>query len=868
MSSKQDKAKPPRLGRWLLESFCSYDFLSTALWDLEELFHENVKDKGIHRAKLLYLGEAFSIVTHLFFKGKSQYSTNKTAMFKHNILISIRSFKRFKSTFFINLIGLAGGLASILLIFLWVAQELSMDKFHSNNERLYQIMQNAESPSGIMTFPWTPLKVGETLRDRFPEIEKASTIYLPDEDRGASFLNHTADYFSMREIWVDEHFLEIMNFPIILGNTTSLFDQLDGVMISQSLVEKLFDTDDSALGKTVHLQNSQFDKDFVVVGIFEDVPTNSTLQFQAIFNLETYTNKRNKSFSEWISNNTVSYALLKPEADLEEFNKKVYGLTEEHAPNANSKLFAQRFDQKYLYGIYENGSPVGGRIAFVRLFSIVAIVILIIGCINFMNLSTAKANTRLKELGVKKALGAHRRSLVQQYFTEAFLLTFFATVLGLFLALLILPFFNSVIGQTLEFNLNSTIVLGLLAIILVTSLLAGSYPAFYLSRLKTIASLKGNAVGSFTDTLARKGLVIFQFSISIVLIVSVLIISNQLDYIQTKPLGYNRFNVISFKTNSFDKSSFNSLLNDIDRIPSVLVSTGADHDLNGNSGGTSGVVWPGQEERITFLNLEVGMGFIDAMEIEIVDGRGYDPQLATDYDKIIFNQAAIAHMGLDNPIGQTVRVWGRDRQIIGVVKDFNLESLYEEIKPTMIQVFDESFSNVLVKLQAGSEIKTINQIGQVYDKHSKGVPFEFTFLDSGYQAMYESEKQVATLAQSFAFVAILISCLGLFGLTAFTTERRIKEIGVRKVLGASVWRIVSLLTMDFSKMIIAALVIGLPVSYFIAQHWISNFAFAIELKMMYFILAGLTLLGIAWFTVSFQTFKAARTNPVDSLRSE
>ncbi len=868
MKRSQKDIMPPRLATWLLESFCSYDFLSTAKWDLEELYLENLESKGKTRASLVYYQEVFGIIIHLFFKGKSQYSINTTAMLKHNILISLRSFKRFKSTFIINLVGLASGLACALLIFLWVAEEVSMDTFHENDERLYQIMQNAETATGVMTFPWTPLLVGPTLIERFPEVENATTMYVPDVDEGDSYLGYESNFFISKELWVDKNFFELLNFPILLGNPHQLFDQLNSVMISEGMALKLFGSIENAMGKTVKLQNYDFNKEFVVSGIFKDVPSNSSLQFEALYNLQAYVNAQGEYFPNWTSNNTITYALLNQDADLEAFNKNIHGLTEEYAPNAMSKLFAQPFTERYLHGIYSEGKPVGGRIAYVRLFSAVAIVILIIACINFMNLSTAKANTRLKELGVKKALGAQRKTLIAQYITEALLLTTFASLLGLLLALTCLPLFNNIIGKNLSFELNLNMIFGFVSLILITSFLAGSYPSLYLSRLKTIASLKGKIIGSFGDIWARKGLVIFQFSISIILIVSVFIVSNQIEYIQTKNLGYNRDNVMSFQTNTLGDNEFDNLINELERLPGVMQVGPADHDLTGNRGRTSGVNWPGRQDRIAFLNLEVGLGFIETMGIEILEGRSFSRELKTDIGKVIFNETAIKQMGLKDPIGKTVQVWGNERQIIGIVKDFHIDSFYEQINPTMINVYDGMMSKIFVKVKSGTELQTINQIEEAYEEISEGAPFNFSFVDSDYQAIYEAEKQVASLSKSFAFIAILISCLGLFGLTAFNAERRIKEIGIRKVLGAGIGNIVFLLSSDFSKMILMALVIGLPSSYFIAQEWISSFAFAINLSPVYFILAGMSLLVIAWLTVSFQTIKVANQNPVDSLRME
>ena len=870
MNSKHKKTSPPRLGRWLLESFCSYDFLSTALWDLEELFDENVKSKGAHKARLLYLREAFSIVIYLFFKGKSQYSTNKTAMFKHNILIAFRSFKRFKSTFIINLIGLASGLACTLLIYLWVADELSMDMFHENSSQIYQVLQNAETTNGIMTFEYTPALLAKTLQERYPEVV-ASTSVLPSEpSQSTSFAIANNNYFDIREQFIDDEFFEVFTYSMTTGNSQTIFDQPDNILISKHLAARLFNEPNKAVGQSIRIQTPVIDADFLIGGVFEDVPVNSTLQFDVLFNIQKYIEYGPKNYLNWNNNNPNTYSLVKKGTDIAAFNDKIYALVETFDPKASAKLFAQKFHKRHLNGLYEEGKVAGGRIAYVRLFSLVAMVILVIACINFMNLSTAKANTRLKELGVKKALGAHRKTLVQQYYTEALLMTFLASVVALIVALGILPYFNQLTGKQLSFELNQTILLGFLSIIGATTLLSGSYPALYLSRLKTLASLRGQLQGGFGDLWARKGLVIFQFGVSIILIVSVLVVSNQISFIQSKNLGYNRDNVVFIANSGVSTNEYNAFQQSIKSIPGVLQSSSAAHNLTGDYGRTSGMSWPGRtpDQRLTFLNLETSIGFIETMGVEVIEGRSVEEGRPNEFNKILLNETAVKQMKLENPVGQTVKLWGRDKVIIGIVKDFHVETLYEAIDPTIIHPVDEHLNQTFIKIKAGTELQTITQLEKVFEEFSNGQPFELGFVDESYRAMYKSERQVASLSKSFAIVAIIISCLGLLGLTSFTAQMRAKEIGIRKVLGAEVWRIVYLLSGDFSKMVLAAIVISLPISYFIVKAWIQNFAFSVELSPLYFVLAAVIIFSIAWLTVGLQTLKAASVNPVDSLKNE
>lgn len=791
-------------------------------------------------------------------------------MLKHNLLISFRSFKRFKSTFLINLIGLASGLACTLLIYLWVADELSMDRFHENSSQIYQVLQNAETTNGIMTFEWTPALLAKTLQERYPEVV-ASTSVLPSEpSEGTSFAISNNNYFDIREQFIDDEFFEVFTYPMTTGNSQTIFDQPDNILISKDLATRLFKNPNKAIGQSIRVQTPVINADFLIGGVFEDVPVNSTLQFDMLFNIQKYMEFGPKNYLNWNNNNPETFSLVKKGTDLATFNDKIYSLVETFDPKAGAKLFAHKFYERHLHGLYEEGKVVGGRIAYVRLFSLVAMVILVIACINFMNLSTAKANTRLKELGVKKALGAHRKTLIQQYYTEALLMTLLASVVALIIALGVLPYFNELTGKQLRFELNQTILLGILSIIGVTTLLSGSYPAIYLSRLKTLASLRGKLQGGFGDLWARKGLVIFQFGVSIILIVSVLVVSNQISFIQSKNLGYNRDNVVFITNSGVSTNEYNAFQQSIKAIPGVLQSSGAAHNLTGDYGRTSGVSWPGRtpDQRLSFLNLETSIGFIETMGIEVIEGRTVEEGRPNEFNKILLNETAIKQMKLEDPVGQTIKLWGRDKVIVGIVKDFHVETLYEAISPTIIHPVDEHMNQTFIKVQAGTELQTITQLENVFEEFSNGQPFELGFVDESYQVMYKSEKQVASLSKSFAIVAIIISCLGLLGLTSFTAQRRAKEIGIRKVLGAEVWRIIYLLSGDFSKMVLAAIVIALPVSYFIAKEWIQNFAFSVELSPLYFVLAGIIIFSIAWLTVGFQTLNAARVNPVDSLKSE
>lgn len=789
-------------------------------------------------------------------------------MLKHNLLISLRSFQRSKSTFFINLIGLTSGLVCTMLIYLWVVDELSVDRFHNDSDRLYQVMHNDVNNGEIRTMPYMPGRLADALMADFPEVESATMIVLPGFFSSGGYISYNEKYISVKEQFVDDQFFNTMTFPLVQGNPKTAIDDQSDIVISRSMALRLFNTTDNVIGKTLRWDEEDTGGDYIISGIFDDLPKSSTYQFDVLINYEQVV-KANPYMEEWYNSNPHTLVKLKEGVSLAGFNSKIKGIIKNHVEDSESTLFAQKFSERYLYGSYENGQVAGGRIAYVRLFSLVAMVILIIACINFMNLSTARATNRLKEIGVKKVLGAKRKTLIAQYFTESLMLTTGASLLAVFLTSLLLPKFSELTGKDLSLSINPAFVISLLGLTCITGFLAGSYPALYLSGLQASESLKGKLVRGLSAIWARKGLVVFQFSTSVVLIVTVLIVSQQVDFIQSKNLGYERDNVLYFSNNGIQKASYSGFISQLESIPGVISTSTADHDMKSEHGRTSGIDWPGKspETKFDFINLAMGTGFIETIGLEVIEGRPFEKERTNESSKIIFNETAIRMMGLEDPVGKTIKLWGNKKEIIGVVKDFHPETLHKAIEPCFIQTYP-MLSRTMIKIQAGTEVETLNQIEAVHKNITSGIPFEFQFMDADFQQMYQSEKRVSFLSRSFAIVAVIISCLGLLGLTAFTAEKRSKEIGVRKVLGAEVWRIVLLLSADFTKMVLIALIIGLPISYFIAQQWLQGFAFGIGLDIWYFALAGTIILTIAWLTVGTQTLKAARANPVDSLRSE
>jgi putative ABC transport system permease protein len=563
--------------------------------------------------------------------------------------------------------------------------------------------------------------------------------------------------------------------------------------------------------------------------------------------------------------------LLRPGSNIEQSNDKIAHFIERKCGDASRTLILRPYADKYLYGNYEHGRQVGGRIELVKLFSLIAIVILIIACINFMNLSTAKASGRMLEIGIKKVVGADRSSLIIQHLCESMLMALLSLTIAIFIVELLLPQFNEITGKHIALTLSAGVLGSVLGITLLTGCIAGSYPALYLSRFRPAYILKGNLHRSRAELWTRKGLVIFQFVLSSIFIVSVLVIYKQIEFIQTKKLGYNKDNIIYFNKEGRAEENLDSFLAEVKNIPGVVNASSSTFPLIDTKSSTEDVRWEGKAPDVIsrFAVQSANYDFIDMHGIEMKEGRTFSRDFGSDSSKIIFNEAAIKKMGLNDPIGKTVTMWGIDRQIIGVTKDFHFESLHERVKPMLFILAPPARNlRIMVKIEAGKERETIGRLQQFYIKYNPGYVFEYKFLDEDYQAQYVSETRVAVLSRYFAGIAIIISCLGLFGLAAFSAERRRKEIGVRKVLGSNVLGIIALLTDEFTKIVLVSLLISSPASYFITKYWLDSFAYRIDLQVWYFIGTGFITLFIAWVTVGVQAIRAALINPVEALRYE
>lgn len=792
-------------------------------------------------------------------------------MFKHNILLYLRKIQKHRSTFFINLIGLSSGLACVLLVYLWVSDELKMDKFHEHDERLYQVRRNVPvAPGELATSSSNSSLMLTALQEEVPEVELATAVY--EFDNSAS-LETDDKKLSAVGIMASTDFFKVFSYPLLSGDKNTVLDDTNSVVISRDLADNFFGKGVDPIGKSLAIKEGEeeIDEVFTVSGIFE-VPRISSQQFDFILPYKTFLKYRDPDDIAWYSNSSSVYVLLAPKTDINGFNQKMADFVgKRNKYLKEEKVLFTKYSDDYLKGNYENGKQVGGRINYVILFSIVALFVLAIACINFMNLSTARATRRLKEVGVKKAVGANRKSLIFQFLSESVLLSFFSLGCAVLIVLLLLPWYNSVTGKELTFTIAPQIVLTLFIVALLTGLVSGSYPALYLTKFSAVKVLKGKINSTFGELLARKGLVIFQFSISILLIVAVGVIYMQLDYMQSKNLGYDKDNVMIIEIQDGLIDKVDVFLERAKQLPGVVNASYMQGGMTNFSNSSRGHSWPGQTEEskhITFRHAHVGPEFIETMGIELKEGRTYINEKPNNGSKIILNETAVEVMGLENPIGTVIDMRGPNREIIGVVKDFNIQSLYNEIAPTALLCRTEWRSNLVVKIKAGEEKTAIASLEKLYNEFNSGLAFDFRFLDSQYQELYTSEQRVSTLSKYFAAMAIIISCLGLFGLAAFSAERRRKEISIRKVLGQTVSQVTVMLSGEFMKLVFVSILLTLPIAYLLAADWLSQFAYRITLHAGYFMGAGVTAILVALLTVGGQAMNAANKNPVHALKDE
>ncbi|HSF55738.1 MAG TPA: ABC transporter permease [Algoriphagus sp.] len=786
-------------------------------------------------------------------------------MLRHYFLLAIRNFKKFKSIFAINLLGLTLGLTTVILISMWVKDELSINRYHDNSDRIYSVMTNHDNSGGVVTWSITPAEMAEAMKAELPQVEMAAAA--SPFISGVVF-ESGVEKITVDGLFVDQAYLDMFSHEFIAGNKSKALVGINSVTLSESMAKSLFGSPENAIGKSLKWQVFNFNNEVEVTGVYRDFGALDVEKPQFLLAFPFFKNLLGDG-AHWGNFNASTYLLLQEGTDIDAFNLQIADFIKKKESGSNVTPFVQLFSDTYLNGTYEDGKVAGGRINYVWVFSGIALFILLIACINFMNLTTARSMARAKEIGVKKSMGASRGGIFGQFIVESLLLTFLALILALVGVYALQPVFNEVTLKQLSLDLELNEILILSGIWLFTGLLAGIYPSLYLSRFKPVQIMKSNLKGSLGELLARKGLVVFQFGISMVLIIGVVVIGKQMNYIQNQNLGYNQSHLLQVPSESVSESQLPVVLEQIKTVPGVENASSLNHPLIGLESSTIGLTWEGKnpEEEVKFENISVNLGLVETMGFEMVAGRSFSPEFGEENTKIILNEEAVRVIGFEEPVGQIVNLWGNDMEVIGVVKDFHFESLKENVKPAFLK-YDARFAqNIMIRINSENQQQTIAGITDVF-QNILGQKPTASFMDEAYQSLYLQEQRVSVLSEYFGVIAIFLSCLGLFGLAAFTAESRKKEIGVRKVLGASMSGILALITRDFVQLVMISILISLPLAWYFANSWLKTYAFQTNLSWWIFAGSGALLLLIAILTVGFQAFKAASSNPVNSLRSE
>ncbi|MBS1663790.1 MAG: ABC transporter permease [Bacteroidetes bacterium] len=782
-------------------------------------------------------------------------------MLKHLLQITLRTFRRYKSTFVINLVGLSAGLACALLIFLWVSDERSFDGFHKNDKRLYQIMVNQKQGDKIITSEETNGVMGELLPKKIPDIENAVSIAPPNwfMKFNITYGNNT---FGAAGDFVGQDYFNVFSYPLLEGNKNSVLAGRYSIVLSRTLATKIFGTTSNVVGKTIKWNWLTVNKQCTVTGIYEDFPYNSTYRFDFVLPLDLWKDVVPPGKGNGPTTGPFkTFVALKEHTSPEGFEKKLASVVAtQFDPSPKDAFFLQKYSAAYLHGRYENGVQSGGRIEYVRLFSIIAAFIILIACINFMNLSTAKAAARMKEVGLKKALGASRRMLIVQFLTESVAMSLLSLVIALLIVTLFLPTFNEITDKHLMLGMIAGHLGSILLLAVITGLISGSYPALYLSRFQPAITLKGKfaPLSGLQELWIRKGLVVFQFTLSVIFILSVAVIYNQINFIQKKDPGYDRENIIYFEMEGGVKNNLEPFLAGLRRVPGVVQASSIIQSIVlPTYTPSAGVTWNGEntDDRIRFYKMFINYDLIETLGIKMAAGRSFSRDFGADSTAIVLNEAAVTAMGLSNPIGMTIKVGGGDRHIVGVTKNFHFNSLHEQIRPFIFLLEAQNTFLVMVRLAKGGE--GIKNIQSYYKGVNPGYTLDYKFLEDDYKKQYASEKLVGTLSKYFTGLAMLLSCLGLFGLATFAVERRTDEIWIRKVLGASSLSIIHLLSADFTRIVLLSILIGLPLSYWLTNHWLQSFAYRIPLGASYFLLTAFGVLLTAWLTIGIRIISEA-----------
>jgi putative ABC transport system permease protein len=785
-------------------------------------------------------------------------------MFKNYLKITVRNLLRNKGFSIVNIGGLAIGMTCTLLISLWICRELSVDRLYPKTDRLFLIHNRTKVNGELWVSNQTPQIMAPVLRQEYPAVEDASRFMQ------VTFLTSVREtHLNTRGAFADSGFLSMFGFPLLYGDPASALNSPHGIVITRKMAIRLFGNTDP-MGKTIRIDSAT---DFTVTGILKDLPATTSFDFDYLLPW-SFIKRLGWEDQAWGDTYIYTYVLLKPGITQAAFDDQVRDITTRHS-KLTSEVFTQPMSRLYLYSKPENGRLVADRILTVRLFAIIAVFILIIACINFMNLSTARSERRARAVGIRKVVGASKGILVAQFIGESMLIAWLAFPIALFLTQISLPAFNRLVGHELTLDFSNTRLWAIaIGFVIFTGLVAGSYPAFYLSSFRPIRVLKGTMIQPNAVVTPRKILVVLQFSFAIILIICTLIIKRQIQFGLDRDSGYDRDRLVYTRAGGDVPAHYEAIRQELIGSGAALAVTRSPAPITRHWNDGSGYTWPGSTEKdkdIDFLDFGADADFVKTTGVTLLRGRDLDiNKYPTDSMAMLLNESAVTAMRLKDPIGQRVQRGGLNFHVVGVVKDFILESPFaKNIAPMLITGPWRQYDVIHFKLNPANPVAVdLARAGKIFKAYNPRYPFEYDFADEAYANKFRDEQQIGQLSALFAGLTIFISCLGLFALAAYMAENRIREIGIRKVLGASVAGISALLAKDFVRLVLVAFVIAAPVAWVVMNKWLLSYSYRIPIGWGIFAWSGLLAVSIAIATVSYQSIRAAIANPVRSLRAE
>jgi len=866
---KYKNPKPPRLARWLLSLMSEYDENFSSLGDFEEYFNSKVQHEGRGRAIRWYWSQVLrSFPSYFLLIIKWRF-----VMFGNYLKIAVRNIIKHKGASFLNVMGLSIGIAACILIFLYVQFELSYDRYHKNGERVFRIGQEIAYLNARTVATSAPL--AEALVTEFPEIESAARLRNIDES--IVRLDYKG-FLEKKMFWADPQVFDLFSFNFLRGDPKeSLIDPFS-VVISERTARKYFDREDP-IGKVLTCNIRARDLEMVVTGVYRNMPPNSHFSADLMVPFETQ-EKIFKGILVWGNNAYNTYVLLHQDADPKILETKFASTDFAKYAGGYSlhDYFLQPMMDIHLRSQFSQEMEANGDIKTVMLFSFIALLILIIACINAMNLATARAAFRVKEVGLRKVVGAQRSQIIRQFLGESLVFTILAFIAALAIVLIVLPAFGTFVERQIQFHPFSNLPLigMLMALIFVTGVLSGGYPAFALSSFRPVSLFRKTGSLRTKGLSLRNILVVFQFTVSIVLIICTLVAHNQLHLLRNRDMGYNREHIVVLPIlDARLDANIETIRTELKRNPNIPHASSSSSLLN-NVRTRLDADWPGRtkEKKLSFYTVDTDHEFIDLYDMKIVAGRNFSPDFPSDQNGVfLINETGRKALGWDDPIGKELRLIGNRRgSIVGVVSDFHIQSMSQPIGLLALYLKPNTQNwhrrYLTIKIRPENIPGTLNDIKKTLNRFAPGYPFEYSFFDDVFDQTFRADQKMGSLFRTFALIAILIACLGLFGLSSFSTEQRTKEIGIRKVLGASVPGIIVLLGREFLKWVLLANLIAWPIGYFVMNKWLENFVYRTRLSVGIFLLSSLLALMIAAITVGFQTLRSAAANPIVSLRYE